>query len=352
MSSAKRSSVQHTATTALSAGGWRAAAWSAVKPPQLQPIMPTAPVHHSWLAAHSMHSTASACPRSEYSSSRMPSESPQPRASTRRQARPCPARYGKVMLSISTVPSLLRYGSTSSTAGALGVAPPCRTTGRQRRAERRTPSFMGMSTLSTSKVMGRSRSLTTRTAPSSSSSCAASAPLLPLRESAAISLSTSAASSRSWEASVRRKSESLTPNRALICCTSCMAMRECPPISKKSSLAPTSGTLSRSLQHSASASSVAPEGGSYSSMRRAAVRSEGAGGGSALRSTLPLAVMGRRSMATNTLGTMYSGTLTRRASCRAAMSLAEREALPRSLLALESAALTSSCRASCPHLEV
>ena len=63
-----------------------AATWSALKPPQEMPIMPTAPVHQGCAAIQAMISTASSCSCWVYSSSRMPSESPEPRRSTRTAA--------------------------------------------------------------------------------------------------------------------------------------------------------------------------------------------------------------------------------------------------------------------------
>ena len=69
-----------------------AATWSATKPPQEQPIIPTAPVHQGCAAAHSHASHASRCCWGEYSSSRTPSELPLPRLSTRMHAMPLPAR--------------------------------------------------------------------------------------------------------------------------------------------------------------------------------------------------------------------------------------------------------------------
>ena len=71
---------------ARSAGGRRAATWSALKPPQELPIIPTAPVHHGWAASQAMTSTASSCSMGRYSSVSTPSESPLPRWSTRTQA--------------------------------------------------------------------------------------------------------------------------------------------------------------------------------------------------------------------------------------------------------------------------
>ena len=71
---------------ARSAGGRRAATWSALNPPHEWPIMPTAPVHQGWTASHAMTSTASSCSSGRYSSVRTPSESPLPRMSTRTHA--------------------------------------------------------------------------------------------------------------------------------------------------------------------------------------------------------------------------------------------------------------------------
>ena len=71
---------------ALSAGGRRAATWRLLKPPQEMPVMPTAPVHHGCCAIQAMASQMSCCSWGAYSSSMMPSESPLPRRSMRRQA--------------------------------------------------------------------------------------------------------------------------------------------------------------------------------------------------------------------------------------------------------------------------
>ena len=71
---------------ARSASGRRAAIWSALKPPQDLPIIPTAPVHHGWAASHSMTATPSSSSCSWYSSRRTPSESPAPHTSTRAAA--------------------------------------------------------------------------------------------------------------------------------------------------------------------------------------------------------------------------------------------------------------------------
>ncbi len=71
---------------AFSAGGRRAATCSPLKPPQLIPIMPTAPVHQGCAASQAITSSASSCSCLVYSSSMSPSESPLPRMSTRTQA--------------------------------------------------------------------------------------------------------------------------------------------------------------------------------------------------------------------------------------------------------------------------
>ena len=77
---------------ALSAGGSSAATWSALKPPQEMPIMPTAPLHHFCAAIHAMISSASSSSCWVYSSSSTPSESPEPRRSTRTAAYPACAK--------------------------------------------------------------------------------------------------------------------------------------------------------------------------------------------------------------------------------------------------------------------
>ena len=72
-------------TIAFSAGGLRAAICSALNPPQELPIIPTAPVHHFCLASQAMISAPSWSSVGRYSSVRTPSESPEPRMSTRTQ---------------------------------------------------------------------------------------------------------------------------------------------------------------------------------------------------------------------------------------------------------------------------
>jgi hypothetical protein len=63
-----------------------AATCSALKPPHEMPIMPTLPVHQGWLASQAMTAAPSASSCGRYSSARMPSESPDPRMSTRTAA--------------------------------------------------------------------------------------------------------------------------------------------------------------------------------------------------------------------------------------------------------------------------
>jgi hypothetical protein len=74
------------------AGGRRAATWSELKPPQEMPIMPTWPVHQGREAIQAITSQASSSSCSVYSSVRRPSESPEPRRSTRTAAYPWPAK--------------------------------------------------------------------------------------------------------------------------------------------------------------------------------------------------------------------------------------------------------------------
>ena len=71
---------------AFSAGGRSAATWSALKPPQEIPVMPTAPVHQGCAASQAITSTASSSSCCVYSSRINPSESPAPRMSTRTPA--------------------------------------------------------------------------------------------------------------------------------------------------------------------------------------------------------------------------------------------------------------------------
>ena len=68
---------------ARSAGGRRIAAWSAEKPPQLMPNMPTVPELHGCRASHSTTATLSRISRSVYSSSAIPRLLPVPRTSSR-----------------------------------------------------------------------------------------------------------------------------------------------------------------------------------------------------------------------------------------------------------------------------
>ena len=71
---------------AFSAGGRWLATCSALKPPQEMPIMPTLPLHQGCAASQAITSTASACSCGRYSSASRPSESPEPRMSTRTAA--------------------------------------------------------------------------------------------------------------------------------------------------------------------------------------------------------------------------------------------------------------------------
>jgi hypothetical protein len=71
---------------AFNASGASAASCSELKPPQEMPNMPTAPLHQGWAASHSMTSTPSASSCAVYSSRMTPSESPEPRMSTRTEA--------------------------------------------------------------------------------------------------------------------------------------------------------------------------------------------------------------------------------------------------------------------------
>ncbi|MNW08201.1 hypothetical protein D3C71_2049440 [compost metagenome] len=75
---------------------------------------------------------------------------------------------------------------------------------------------------------------------------------------------------------------------------------ELPPSSKKLSSRPTCGSSSSSCQVSAMARSAALAGASYSACCSAAID----GAGSALRSTLPLALSGIASSITIAAGTM------------------------------------------------
>jgi len=68
---------------AFSAGGRSAATCRLLKPLHEIPVIPTLPVHQGWREIHSITSTASACSWAEYSSPIAPSESPEPRMSTR-----------------------------------------------------------------------------------------------------------------------------------------------------------------------------------------------------------------------------------------------------------------------------
>ena len=71
---------------AFSSGGRWAATCRLLKPPQEMPIIPTSPVHHGWAASQRSTSRQSSCSCGWYSSSSTPSESPEPRMSTRTAA--------------------------------------------------------------------------------------------------------------------------------------------------------------------------------------------------------------------------------------------------------------------------
>ena len=96
-------------------------------------------------------------------------------------------------------------------------------------------------------------------------------------------------------------SGSSTANFARTRETSRSAMSELPPRSKKLSSAPTRGTASTSDQIAASSSSTPGRGATYSACAETLSQS---GAGSALRSNLPLDVVGRTSKATKAEGTM------------------------------------------------
>ena len=95
------------------------------------------------------------------------------------------------------------------------------------------------------------------------------------------------------------RGETSTPNSARIREASRMLRIESPPNSKKLSSAPTRSAPSTSAQIRASARSASVRGSRYPSVGRPA-----SGAGSALRSSLPLALSGNRSSATNAAGTM------------------------------------------------
>jgi hypothetical protein len=68
---------------AFNCGGARAAICKVLKPPQEMPRMPTAPFDHGCAASQAMTSSPSACSCFVYSPRSSPSESPEPRMSTR-----------------------------------------------------------------------------------------------------------------------------------------------------------------------------------------------------------------------------------------------------------------------------
>ncbi len=73
-------------TIAFSASGRRAATWRLLNPPQEMPIIPTRPLHQGWAAIHRIASSPSASSCSRYWSTMIPSDSPEPRMSTRTHA--------------------------------------------------------------------------------------------------------------------------------------------------------------------------------------------------------------------------------------------------------------------------
>ena len=90
-------------------------------------------------------------------------------------------------------------------------------------------------------------------------------------------------------------------------------------MSKKSSAAETASKPNSSDHSSATAVSVTPAGSTKSAERpMAAAMSSVVGSGSALRSTLPLDVVGMRVRPTNADGTMYSGMVARTTSFNSA----------------------------------
>ena len=80
--------------TAFSAGGFSAAICRPLKPPQEMPIIPTRPFDQGWRAIQSMTSQPSESSRGVYSPSITPSDSPEPRMSTRTPAMPASAKTG------------------------------------------------------------------------------------------------------------------------------------------------------------------------------------------------------------------------------------------------------------------
>ncbi len=93
---------------ALRAGGRRMAAWSAEKPPQLMPNMPTGPAAPGRVASQSMTARLSRISRSVYSSSAMPRLLPVPRTSRRQLAYPAAANAPWSGQSRESVQSSLR----------------------------------------------------------------------------------------------------------------------------------------------------------------------------------------------------------------------------------------------------
>ncbi|CAM4039326.1 hypothetical protein COSO111634_31790 [Corallococcus soli] len=115
-----------------------------------------------------------------------------------------------------------------------------------------------------------------------------------------------AACASSVRASKRSWSRGSTANVARMRDSSCVASRECPPRSKKSSSAPVSFVPSSSFHSVASRASVSVRGWTKPS---SAPWTSGAG--SARRSTLPLRVTGSDARRTMADGTMYPGSRSR-----------------------------------------
>ncbi len=101
--------------------------------------------------------------------------------------------------------------------------------------------------------------------------------------------------------SARRGSSTLAAARMRL--MTWVASSECPPRAKKSSVMPTCGSRNTLAKAFASCASRSVRGGTYT----AEAEAEASGAGSALRSTLPLALSGSAGSVTKAEGTMYSG---------------------------------------------
>lgn len=139
MSSVNRLSVNPNTMIALSAAGWQAATCNALNPLHDLPIIPTAPLHQVCRLIQSITYTASSCSCYKYSSRNIPSDSPEPRISTRTAAIPCPAKKPCMGSSRVRVPSRLRYGMYYNTAGQR-ILPSLASLGIQHRAASLIPS--------------------------------------------------------------------------------------------------------------------------------------------------------------------------------------------------------------------